>query len=1178
MIYDISSSLTKARKHLLDLTTRNRLLSLPKTTRSKSVVVVDELSEEILRMLVWEKRPFTFLPKEEDEETLNADSEGAEDDGLITELGAGLGIPKELQEEEEDLDERGVAARHRDTCLQTAMSEEALQNRLLGISNDARTAIEEQGVNTLYLALGQLKWRDSKGSTPGVDRFAPLILVPVELKRSSAQAQFKLRVLDQEPSDNLSLTEKLKEFGLVSPAFEWADDFSPTEYFEEYQERIATMEDWEILPDAMVLGFFSFAKFIMFRDLEPENWPGANALERHDLIKGLMGDGFRVEEELLTDDQHLDALVSVERLSHVVDADSSQALAIEEVRRGQSLVVQGPPGTGKSQTITNLISTAVLDGKKVLFVAEKLAALQVVSRKLEGIGLGPIALELHSHKANKRSVLDELRKTLELGKPRGERHDRSLAQLQTCRDGLNRHAALLNTKREPFGYAVIDVLGHLSNLQDKVDGIEEIPPLEHAVEWSQEALEERRLMIKDLERDIEQLGRPADHPWYGVQSSQLDRFDIDRVVSDASDVLGLLIEQRAAGKRLADALGVSQPETVGEIGYYFDLARMVGSAPDMDPAAIANSAWTTARARLRELTEVGTEFVKIEAESEGRFAEAAWTTDLSQVRMKIAAHGRSLMRVLNGAYRNAMAEFRAVLKDGVVPKAVDERLEWLDTLAAAKAARKRLDEEENELGNRCFGSLWERSRSDWERLAKLVDWVDEVYAKGHDDGFVAMVAKVSDRAACGALAEELAGGYDRFKEALSALCDTKLNLDVQRAFGVNELSGVALDALEKQLGVWRQENESLSKWMTFQRKVEQAWTLELIPFVNAFESGAIGVENGENVFLFEYYRQLYRQLLEESPELSNFDGNQQDHRVERFRESDLDRINMARYETLLKHHTSMPSTVGAAGAVGVLLGEMRRRRGHMPIRKLIAKAGPAVQAIKPVFMMSPLSVAQFLEPGVVEFDLVVFDEASQVEPVDALGAIARGKQLVVVGDERQLPPTRFFSKLGAADDDEDGEGDGSASAGDIESVLGLAEARGLPRKMLRWHYRSRHESLIAVSNAEFYEHQLFIIPSPVQRNEQVGLAFHHVRGGTFDRGRSQRNRVEAQAVAQAVIDHATHHPQQTLGVAAFSVSQRDAIIDELELLRRHNPQTEKFFMGHPYEPFFVKNPGECTRR
>jgi very-short-patch-repair endonuclease len=259
--------------------------------------------------------------------------------------------------------------------------------------------------------------------------------------------------------------------------------------------------------------------------------------------------------------------------------------------------------------------------------------------------------------------------------------------------------------------------------------------------------------------------------------------------------------------------------------------------------------------------------------------------------------------------------------------------------------------------------------------------------------------------------------------------------------------------------------------------------------------------------------------------------------------------------------------------MGVLNGEIARKRGHMPLRRLFKMAGHAVQAIKPVFMMSPLSVAQFLEPGALEFDMLVIDEASQIEPVDALGAVARCKQLVVVGDDRQLPPTRFFSRMTTeivADEESDDEAF-VAGASDVESILSLCVAKGMPQTMLRWHYRSRHQSLIAVSNQQFYKSGLFIVPSPYTATAGIGLRFNHVPTGVFESGGARVNREEAKVIARAIMSHAKTTPQLSLGVAAFSLQQKIAIQDELELLRREHPEAEAFFTEHPTEPFFIKN-------
>jgi very-short-patch-repair endonuclease len=225
-------------------------------------------------------------------------------------------------------------------------------------------------------------------------------------------------------------------------------------------------------------------------------------------------------------------------------------------------------------------------------------------------------------------------------------------------------------------------------------------------------------------------------------------------------------------------------------------------------------------------------------------------------------------------------------------------------------------------------------------------------------------------------------------------------------------------------------------------------------------------------------------------------------------------------------------------------------------------------------MMSPLSIANFIPPGALEFDLVIFDEASQVKPADALGAIVRGQQAVVVGDSKQLPPTSFFDTLISQESDPDEEGQATA---DIESVLGLFCARGAHQRMLRWHYRSRHESLIAVSNHLFYDDRLIVFPSPDLERKALGLVYRRLDNAPYDRSRTRTNPGEARAVAVAVMEHARdqlrkpERLQLTLGVAAFSVAQMDAILAEVEILRRQEPSCEPFFGTHSHERFFVKN-------
>ena len=365
------TQLERARRELLDLSMRNRLLNTPRhRKRSRYLEIVDELSDEVLGILVRQRRRMGFKPIRADER--------AEDEGGIVggDIFSDLAPP-----EEEEVDERGIAARHTDIWLQTRMTPEGLQKRLLKFYYDARTAHEEQGVNILYLALGMLEWYE--GSSSEQSRHAPLVLIPVDLDRGSALHQFRLSWSEEEIGSNLSLIQKFKnDFGINIPEVPEFDDLSFSKYYQDVEKEIASQPRFVVHPNDIILGFFSFAKFLMYRDLDTASWPeNANKIE-HDLVNAMLGDGFRAEPAVIGDDEPIDPHIGPLDMVHVVDADSSQTVVIEEVKRGRSLVIQGPPGTGKSQTIANLIAGGVAEGKKVLFVAEKMAALDVVSRRL----------------------------------------------------------------------------------------------------------------------------------------------------------------------------------------------------------------------------------------------------------------------------------------------------------------------------------------------------------------------------------------------------------------------------------------------------------------------------------------------------------------------------------------------------------------------------------------------------------------------------------------------------------------------------------------------------------------------------------------------------------------------------------------------------------------------------
>lgn len=1146
-----------ARKDLLDLSARNRLIHSPRgRSRARKIDVVGERSEDVFRILVKDQQAMGFLPR-----PASAADGGSDEDEEAENW---------LPQPDEDGSDQSASERYSDHSLQTRLTSDGLQKRLLGIYYDAKTFEEEQGVNILYLALGFLKWFEDDSSDK--ERFAPLLLVPVSLNRQSANARFRLRCEDAEISTNLSLQAKLhSEFGLTLPDLPEVDELSPEEYFDRVRLAVSTKSRWEVQANEMVLWFFSFAKFLMYRDLEPKNWPGHRPLGEHPLVKSLLGDGFRSEPPICGDDDFIDPIIAPLDMVHVTDADSSQALVIEEVRRGRSLVIQGPPGTGKSQTITNAIASAVKAGKKVLFVAEKMAALDVVKRRLDQVGLGDICLELHSHKANKRVVHQDLERTLRLGRPKLDDVERHAVLLQGARDRLNRHAESLHAPLEPSGLKPFFILGELVRL--RTQGVQPADfDMPGAEGWSAAEFRKKINLLDDVVLHLSTVGNPAEHPWRGVTLNACLPTDLDRIRLKLPALIEKLARLISVLEEFSTFMGVAPPDTAVDAAELGLLGQQLAAAPEMDKCSLADSIWVDRRQEISELVACGVRLAACREQLREIIAEAGWSVEVGQARRDLAAHGRSLLRWFNRSYREAQATLQGILR-GPAPKSLTERLNILDTLIEYQNGVWDADvhDGKKEIGRRAFGRLWRGAESDWVKLQTINQWEFQCRQAGVPANFRQIVAGMADRSDLAkdlsSLVKELGGLLKPVLEELRGLFQS-VQLDLATAFGGSKLHSLSLLELKRRVEQWQADAESISKWIAYRRRADKLAVEGLGCLLEIVKDGGITVEAVTDRFYVGYYERLVREAFRQRPNLAEFDGQSHEQLQHEFRKLDLMRIELSQREVALAHYLGMPRGDFAIGETGVLQREMNKKRSHLPLRQLLKRAGNAVQAIKPVFMMSPISVAQYLEPGGVEFDLLLIDEASQVRPVDALGAVARAKQIVVVGDDKQLPPTQFFNKLLAEDASEDDEE--GFHAGDLSSILGLCKAQSAPQRMLRWHYRSRHHSLIALSNREFYDDQLFVVPSPEQTASD-GLRFHHIAAGTFDRGQSATNRIEAAAVARAVMEHVRNAPGESLGVGAFSVAQRDAILDELELLRRQDKQSEYFFASGGKEPFFVKN-------
>ena len=1130
----IKKKLDVARAELLDLGRRNPLISY-KTRKARGVEVVDELSRHIYQILVDDNKTMSFLPTTD-----------PEDDQLI------------FEDDEEEKD----PARHTDTKLQTSHNTADLKKRLIATHRLARTSIEEQGVNILYLALGVLEWYESESSD--IVSHAPLILIPVSLDRSSVRARFRARYTGEDISTNLSLQEKLhKDFGVQLPDFVGNSEQSVCDYFQNVCEAIEGIQRWKVDENKIALAFFSFAKLLMYRDLDVDNWHDKTLLQ-HNVLSSLLDTSFNEPSPSIGDKEtNIDKHLPANMVHHVVDADSSQALAIHDVSQGRNLIIQGPPGTGKSQTITNLIAEAIAKGKKVLFVAEKMAALEVVKRNLDNVELGDACLELHSNKTNKKAVIDELQRTLERGEPNSDAFDYD--QLEDCRNALNNYCTAINSYIGESGAKTIHLYGKLLQLQNRLDEVE-IPTLTYQGKYSATAIKQAVERAKNLQQHLKRMGMPKKHPFWGCKSTITNRDTLKRIAGKAKTTTA---ELKKSSEVLAEHLKISVPNKLYEIEKLFVVARHLLAAPKMEGIAIKATEWVTHRDALQKRLHAGKKLQSFREEYDEFLIPTALSQNISKEHKVLVACKQRWWRFLSYKYHRAQDKVARMCK--VKPSSLDNYILIAEDIINAQHAQQQVAGIHT-AGQQLFGKHWQGEASDWTHLQEVATYLAKLYES--------VEAGTFPQASLDYLATH--PDLNKLRELFSTSNDYRedywphtqkvieeLQLDEAQRFNGAALKDFSLAEQVQILEQWELEVERLHEMVIYSSLIEELENSNFVDVIAVVNDWPDAREFLSDVLEYTYYNDLLTQARQAYPILARFSGESHQDKVEKFKQ--LDRLSLEANRAKIAHQQrqNLFLNIDTSDEIHIIKRESEKKRKHLPIRKLVERAGNAIQIIKPVFMMSPLSVASFLPLSKINFDVVIFDEASQVKPVDAYGAVIRGKKTVVIGDKQQLPPTDFFSKH---IDDDDTDSYEENVAADMESILGLFSAQNAPQRMLRWHYRSRHESLIALSNKEFYQNKLKLFPSPDAEKRKVGLVYHHLPDTTYDRGKSSANLKEAEVVAQKVMEHANTHSDLTLGVATFSSNQMNAIEDQLEKLRRKDPSHEQTFFSHQAkEPFFVKN-------
>ena len=1123
------------RKNLLDLTLRNQLLNFK--DRAQTLTISNQTPKNMYNLLVLQNKSMKFISNQEK----NAEEEASR-----------FGFKKPSF----------THFSHDDTKLEVNLTEKGLEKKLFYINNQSKTMVEEQGYNILYMAIGFLKWIDK--SKPKKTNLAPLILIPVTMHRKQIGNSFTISWTGEDIQTNISLKTKLAEDGIVIPNFEAANFIeAPDHYIRSVSEAVHKMKNWEVT-NKVALGFFSFTKFIMYNDLNPQSWEDNVDLTNHPLIQAIFDPSSNDTHEFKEDE--VDEKISYKDMYQVLDADSSQIAVIEDVKAGRNLVVEGPPGTGKSQTIVNLIAELIAEDKTVLFVSEKMAALEVVKSRLASVGLGKFVLELHSHKTRRKKFLKELQKSANIRSTNDLDINRTLRKLETLKVQLDDYAELIHKPLYAVQLSAFDLYGKKEFAEEYFQSQSKILPLvrfENAEDLTMKDLDEIIILLENLSELYGTINR--ENPWSYCSPNSLlpsDLREIEMLITDSSHALD---DFKVEAEIVEDNYGIKQPKNLKSYNETIKaLDFLDGDYPLVDKQLLLSPAWDNPKGALKLIEDLEN-YQKFKKAFDMKFDESLLTEDIDRLISEIEELQNKRFSFFSKSNKKEISQYYKVK----VPKD-SEIINDLENVKKFKTLSI-LMESEKEAGFKYFSSAWNLSQSPNE-LKKIYNWMFELK---HLFKLEIFTEKIYDYISNDFqvepiidLLKDFIKQGENFKKELNKL-QSKLRPNTRQIFKMDS-DDVLFEDWIKQFNKWNGHFSSLHLWSQYLQAKEDCKGTEANLFINTIEKRKIKMDEVKPLVLGNFADSLLNKLFIDNPELNAFVGELHENRIKEFKDLDRKILKLNQKRVFNKLNRKIPKIYGQADneEARILAGEFTRKSGHLPVRKLLEKAGDVIKQIKPIFMMSPLSIAQYLDPTnpKLQFDVVIFDEASQVKPEDALGAFMRGKTAVVMGDTQQLPPTSFFDQI------VEGEShDEVAGALDMESILHLCKM-SFPVKMLKWHYRSRHESLIAVSNREFYDNNLLVYPSPSHDNPELGLKFKYCPDTVYERGEGSYNKGEAREVVEAIFEHFEKYgDSKSLGVGTFSVAQRNAILEELERERRQRPELEPLFAENREDRFFVKN-------
>ncbi len=1107
-------------RKLLDLSMRNMLINLRFT---KAVVPLLTSNIGVLEDALSDGEEFQVLPRPD-----NMEIKG---EGIPVEALTDLGPFTEFME---------LECKHKK--LHSFYAEKELGNCLTKMYRSAKTSLEENGASTLYLALGLLRWTEGKKTENVNVRYAPIILLPIDITRKSANKGYTMRMRDEEAQINITLLEFLKQnydiqINGLSPLPTDEHGLDLPKIFAIMRHGIMSLPMWDVLETGFI-GNFSFSQFVMWNDIHSHS----DMLERNDivrsLIKGAVDWDCKIPDNVDTDEAYLP-----------ITADASQLRAINMAANNVSFVLHGPPGTGKSQTITAMIANALTKGKTVLFVAEKMAALEVVQKRLEALGIGDFCLELHSNKAAKKAVLDQLRKNLEIG-VLGLRteYDQKIESIRQMKESLDAYVQKLHERRG-FGKSVKELIDLYEDIPDYALEVRFSP--EYAVTLSQGDLDNHKRLLEQLVATGKAIGHPSGHPLSMVGQTvytQTLKMDLEKSVEAYKQALCMLPDQ---AEKLLSQLSLEQPHTEQEWDELYLCEKSIVTAENIPSVILAADnvdkefdgplAYMAAKdALFGKKEQLCKNWQEVFLHQDMNIYQAKY----DEANKKLLGKGRALKNLVDEiqsfAYTPIQSEQIPAIIAGIRVYQQEEKLledkktqisrEWRQIVEAHPS--------ESELG-----AYKQQIKEQLSIVAKYSDKIRELENQGK---FVDCVEN----------AKTFIQTFELVKEKENVVVQLlKLHFSASTDNWIEDRTAVCNQLTE--------HASVIKDWIVFKQFEEMCQKAGLDPICKAYENG-LDHEKVMDVYLRSIYKAIILQVIESEPVLNGFTGNGFNEQIVQFKKLDDEFMELTKEEMYYKLTHNIPSSydnVETSKELNILRRAISSNGRGLSIRTLFDQIPHVLTRLTPCMLMSPISVAQYLSADGNPYDIVIFDEASQLPTCKAVGVLARGKNAVIVGDPNQMPPTSFFAGNTVDEDNLDIE--------DLDSILDDCLALGMPSAHLKWHYRSRHESLIAFSNHEFYENSMLTFPSVNDREKRVSMVKAE---GFFDRKKGRINEGEAKAIIKEIKRRYKDETlkNQSIGVVTFNISQQTLVEDMLQEEFAKDVEFDKWATTGS-ETLFVKN-------